>query len=106
LFSFDYQPGFGNNPPSGFRREMRPGPYLKKMDVNLKGTVALVTGAAKGIGQATAKSLAKNGARVVVADMEEGLAKEMAATLPGAMAIKMDVSDEAGVEAAIKQIVA
>ena len=83
---------------------MRLGPGLKTMDVNLKGTVALVTGAAKGIGQATAKSLAKNGARVVVADMEEGLAKETAAALPGAMAIRMDVADEASVESGIKQI--
>jgi len=74
------------------------------MDVNLKGAVALVTGAAKGIGHATAQMLAKNGARVVVADIDEGLAKATAADLPGSIALKMDVSDEADVEAGIRQI--
>jgi 3-oxoacyl-[acyl-carrier protein] reductase len=74
------------------------------MDVKLNNAVALVTGAAKGIGKAIATSLARNGARVVVADVDELVAKQTAAALPGAIAIRMDVSDEAGVEEAIRQI--
>jgi 3-oxoacyl-[acyl-carrier protein] reductase len=74
------------------------------MDVKLNNAVALVTGAAKGIGKAIATSLAKNGARVIVADVDEVVAKQTAASLPGAIAIRMDVADEAGVEEAIRQI--
>jgi 3-oxoacyl-[acyl-carrier protein] reductase len=74
------------------------------MDVKLNNAVALVTGAAKGIGKAIATSLAKNGARVIVADVDEAVAKQTAASLPGAIAIRMDVADEAGVEEAIRQI--
>jgi NAD(P)-dependent dehydrogenase (short-subunit alcohol dehydrogenase family) len=75
------------------------------MDVQLHDAVALVTGAAKGIGKAIAQTLAKNGARVVVADVDETVAKQTAAALPNAVAIRMDVSDEAGVEEAVRQIV-
>jgi 3-oxoacyl-[acyl-carrier protein] reductase len=75
------------------------------MDVKLNDSVALVTGAAKGIGKAIAQSLARNGARVVVADVNEAVAKITAASLPGAIAMKMDVSDEQGVEEGVRQIV-
>jgi 3-oxoacyl-[acyl-carrier protein] reductase len=75
------------------------------MDVKLNNSVALVTGAAKGIGKAIAQSLARNGARVIVADVDETIAKQTAASLPGATALKMDVSDEAAVEESVGQIV-
>jgi NAD(P)-dependent dehydrogenase (short-subunit alcohol dehydrogenase family) len=42
------------------------------MDYGLEGKVALVTGAASGIGKATAELLARNGARVVAADVKGG----------------------------------
>lgn len=38
----------------------------------LEGRVAIVTGAAQGIGGAYAKGLAADGARVVIADLEDG----------------------------------
>lgn len=74
------------------------------MDVKLDNAVALVTGAAKGIGKAIAEALARNGARVVVADVDEVGAKQTASSLPNSMALKMDVADEAGVNEAIRQI--
>ena len=46
------------------------------MQVDLKGQVAIVTGAAGGIGAVYAKALAQSGARVVIADMDgDGAAK-------------------------------
>jgi 3-oxoacyl-[acyl-carrier protein] reductase len=44
----------------------------------LAGQVAIVTGAAQGIGRATAETLAANGARVVLADLDEALVKDAA----------------------------
>jgi NAD(P)-dependent dehydrogenase (short-subunit alcohol dehydrogenase family) len=74
------------------------------MKVDLAGKVALVTGSAQGIGRATARMFADNGARVVIADVDEALAKETAASIAGSIFLKMDVSDEAGVEAGVKRI--
>jgi 3-oxoacyl-[acyl-carrier protein] reductase len=74
------------------------------MDVKLNNAVALVTGAANGIGKAIAESLAKNGARVVVADINDAVAKQTAAAIPNAISLKMDVAAEASVEEAIRQI--
>jgi 2-hydroxycyclohexanecarboxyl-CoA dehydrogenase len=64
------------------------------------GTTALVTGAASGIGAATARRLAAEGARVVVADVDERGADEVAAEL-GGTALAMDVRDGESVRAGI-----
>ena len=65
-------------------------------------TVALVTGAGSGIGQATARLLAQRGAQVVVADIDESAAKGTADGIgDGAAAIRVDVSDTAAVEAMV-----
>lgn len=67
----------------------------------LKGKVALVTGASRGIGRATARLLAEEGADVVLAARTEAelasLASELAALGRQALAVPADVSDEAGV---------
>jgi len=66
---------------------------------DLTGKVALVTGAASGIGQAIAAAYAAAGARVVVADVARDKAIAAAAAMaPGAIGIGMDVTDEAQVD--------
>jgi 3-oxoacyl-[acyl-carrier protein] reductase len=74
------------------------------MNVDLKDKVALVTGAAMGIGRRTAELLAANGARVVVADINEPVARSTAAEIPGATALRLDVSNEAEVKAGVAWI--
>lgn len=66
----------------------------------LSGRVAVVTGAAQGIGKAIAERLAADGAHVVVSDINADGAKAVAAALGGAaIAIPCDIADEAQVKA-------
>jgi NAD(P)-dependent dehydrogenase (short-subunit alcohol dehydrogenase family) len=58
----------------------------------LDGKVAIVTGAAQGIGKAIADGLAREGARVVVADLER--AEEAAAAYPGGLGLTVDCASE------------
>jgi 3-oxoacyl-[acyl-carrier protein] reductase len=74
------------------------------MKVNLEGKVALVTGAARGIGQAIADVLAANGARVVYADIELETVRQSAARSPGAIAVRMDVANEVEVDTVVGDI--
>ena len=64
----------------------------------LEGKVAIVTGSAEGIGQATAKLFAKEGAKVVVADINETkgqqVAEEIRQSRRDAIFIKLDVTSE------------
>ncbi|MBX3100634.1 MAG: bifunctional aldolase/short-chain dehydrogenase [Salinibacterium sp.] len=74
----------------------------------LAGRIALVTGAASGIGKAIATRLAAEGACVVIADLDLTKAQEAAAELGGldvAVGIVTDVTDEAAVQSAIDQTV-
>jgi NAD(P)-dependent dehydrogenase (short-subunit alcohol dehydrogenase family) len=74
------------------------------MKADLSNQVALVTGAARGIGLATARVLAANGARVIVADIDEAEAKAVAGGLTNATALRMDVSSAEEVAAGVKKI--
>ena len=75
------------------------------MKVDLRDRVALVTGAARGIGKAIADALAANEARVIYSDVDLVVAKESAAQSPGAQAMEMDVANEAQVQAVTAEIV-
>ncbi len=67
--------------------------------------VALVTGAAGGLGASIASRMAEEGYRVILLDREEALLLARRDKMPGALAIVADVTDEASIERAIDQIV-
>jgi NAD(P)-dependent dehydrogenase (short-subunit alcohol dehydrogenase family) len=76
------------------------------MKCDLTGKVSLVTGAARGIGQAIADRLAANGSRVVYTDLDPAATAAAAARSAGAQGLRMDVTRAQEVEAVIGQVVA
>jgi NAD(P)-dependent dehydrogenase (short-subunit alcohol dehydrogenase family) len=68
--------------------------------MELNGTSAIVTGAASGLGEATARILAQAGAYVVVADVNDEAGKEVAASIGGQFA-HTDVTDPQQVQEAV-----
>jgi 3-oxoacyl-[acyl-carrier protein] reductase len=65
--------------------------------MRLAGKVALVTGAGAGIGRATVRRFAAEGARVVAADLDEARARETCEGLEDAAPVAADVTDEGDV---------
>jgi sorbitol-6-phosphate 2-dehydrogenase len=68
----------------------------------LEGKVAVVTGAAQGLGEALARRLDKEGCKVVVADINIEKAKKVACSLKDAIAFAVDVTNEEQVEELMK----
>lgn len=77
----------------------------------LEGKVALITGGSRGLGAATAKHLARWGARIVITYRERGDAAEevvaqCAESTPGARAVQMDLTAEESVRSSLESLVA
>jgi NAD(P)-dependent dehydrogenase (short-subunit alcohol dehydrogenase family) len=73
--------------------------------MQLHGLNALVTGGASGLGAATAERLAGAGARVTIADLNEGAGEELAARIGGQF-VRTDVTDPAQCAAAVTRAAA
>ena len=76
----------------------------------LNDKVAIITGAARGIGRAIALEFAREGAKVVVTDIDEQGARSVAEEIrkegiSEAMAVRLDVTDYASIETAVEQTV-
>jgi 3-hydroxybutyrate dehydrogenase len=78
--------------------------------MKLKDKVCIVTGAASGIGRQIALTYAREGGKVVIADLNKDAAQTAASAIIAAggtaMAVAMDVTDEAQVNAAVAEVVA
>jgi 3-oxoacyl-[acyl-carrier protein] reductase len=76
------------------------------MKCDLAGKVSLVSGAARGIGQAIADRFAANGSTVYYTDLVAEEARAAAASTPNGRGLKLDVTSAADIAAVMKQIVA
>ena len=74
------------------------------MDLGLSNKVSLVTGSNRGTGFVIAKSLAKEGAIVLVHSLEAGKSAEAASEIPGAIPVFGDIATEAGSVELVGQI--
>ena len=73
--------------------------------MRLKDKVAVVTGGARGIGRAVCERYADEGARVVVADVLEGEAREAAGAIGrGALAVRLDVTRRDSIDAMVETV--
>ncbi len=75
------------------------------MEQALQGKVALITGAARGVGAEIARQFVAQGATVIVADLDEPAAHALAGELgASAHGLRFDVRDRAGVRAAVESV--
>ena len=72
--------------------------------MRLSGKIALVTGATGGIGEAITRRLAEEGARVVVTDVDAARCAALAAELPHAVGVALDVTSEAAWRSVVSQL--
>lgn len=70
----------------------------------LKGRRALVTGAASGIGLAVARELEAAGADVIMSDIQDGMLRDAAASIPRARAIVADLSSRESLHALTREV--
>ena len=78
------------------------------ISIDLSGDVAVVTGGGSGIGEATARTLARAGAAVAVADLSpesaQRVAKQIEADGGRALAVTLDIADRASVQAGLAAV--
>lgn len=78
------------------------------MDKSLPGHIALVTGAAQGLGLGIAETLARRGATVLIADLQRGKAEDAAATLSkqglAVHAVEVNIADSGSVTRCFEQV--
>lgn len=72
----------------------------------MAGRVALITGGASGLGAEDARVLAREGAKVVITDVQDDLGEKIAAEIPGCRFLHQDVRDEARWTEVVEEIVA
>jgi NAD(P)-dependent dehydrogenase (short-subunit alcohol dehydrogenase family) len=70
----------------------------------LDGKVALVTGGASGIGEATVRTFAEAGAKVLIVDIDKQRAESLQADLPGSSSYQCDITNESEVAKLFDQI--
>src|SRR5208282_468604 len=75
--------------------------------MKIRDKVAIITGAARGIGKAIAERYVKEGGKVVIADLNEEGAKTVATALgPTALAVKLDITRQESIDATVAATVA
>jgi NAD(P)-dependent dehydrogenase (short-subunit alcohol dehydrogenase family) len=73
--------------------------------MRLKGKVAIITGAARGIGAAFAEAYVREGATVAIGDIDIVRAEQTAKSIgPQAFALRLDVTDQASIDAAVAEV--
>ncbi len=72
----------------------------------MSGQVAIVTGGGSGIGAALVRAMARRGATIVIADIDEAAAKSVASELTGVTTAALDVRDADGVDELVSQTAA
>jgi NAD(P)-dependent dehydrogenase (short-subunit alcohol dehydrogenase family) len=73
--------------------------------MRLKGKVAIITGAARGIGAAFAAAYVRGGATVAIADIDMVRAEQTAKSIgASAFAIRLDVTDQASIDSAVAEV--
>jgi len=83
--------------------EPRHSEFTERM--RFQGKVAFVTGGASGLGAAAAARFGREGAAVVVADIDEDGARRVAEALPDGFAVAVDTADASSVQAAVRRAV-
>ncbi|XP_021892526.1 secoisolariciresinol dehydrogenase-like [Carica papaya] len=83
-------------------------PFLSAVSRRLEGKVAVITGAASGIGECTARLFARHGAKVIIADIQDDLGQSICKDIGSSNAtyVHCDVTNETHVQNAVDKAVA